>query len=235
MFLDTCLSHSYPHTCPQYSVENYDINYGTTIPQNGDINMAELNLQFKQVAALPATLLPHTVYMVKSAQTGLMELFVTGANAAEPRHIINRDEINTMITNAVSSATAMRFANTIAERDAIILPQNGLVLVRDATGDATVTSGAALYTYDAEKVLGASETNANRYSKIAEYESLDLTWNSIVGGPNSSAAEVDEAVSRRHIHANKVQLDLITERADGEFLYDGALVLARAVETSSDW
>ena len=37
-----------------------------------------------------------------------MELFVTGANAAEPRHIINRNEISTMISNAVSSATAMR-------------------------------------------------------------------------------------------------------------------------------
>ena len=235
MFLDTCLSHSYPHNCPQYSVENYDINYGTTVPKNGDINMADLNLQFKQVAALPGTLLPHTVYMVKSAQTGLMELFVTGANAAEPRHIINRDEISTMITNAVSSATAMQFADTIAQRDTIVLPQNGLVLVRDATGDATVTSGAALYTYDADKVLNGTETNADRYSKIAEYESLDLTWDSIVGGPESSAAQVDEAVAQRHTHANKVQLDLITERADGEFLYDGSLVLARAVETSSDW
>lgn len=235
MFLDTCLNLSYPYDCPMYSVENYDIIYGNNLPPTEGILMAELNMQTKLVAELPATLLSNTIYMVKSAQTGLMELYVTGADATSPRHIINRDEISTMITNSVSAATSMKFANDITGRNSLTLPGNSLVLVRNATGDTTVTSGAALYSYDADKVLTSGQTNADRYSKIAEYESLDLTWDSIIGGPESTAAQVDEAVAQRHTHANKVQLDLITQAADGEMLYNGQLVVARAVRAESTW
>jgi hypothetical protein len=85
-------------------------------------------------------------------------------------------------------------------------------------------------------VLKDNGTNADRYSKIAEYEGLDVTttWDSLAGKPKSSVADLDDAVARKHSHSNLAQLELITQRADGEFLYNGSLVTAKALEFVAD-
>jgi hypothetical protein len=192
-------------------------------------------MSFQQVIQLPSTLTPNTAYFIKSATSGLMEIHVSNSDGTGTLHVINRDEINTMISNAVTGSTAIKAVNNIDERNATTLPTSGFVMVKDATGDSTVHSGAALYFYDTTLTLTDKQTNADRFSKIAEYESLDLqlTWEALQNKPASSVADIDDAVAKRHSHANLAQLNLITERADGEFLYNGQLTVARAVELSN--
>lgn len=57
------------------------------------------------------------------------------------------------------------YAADIAERDLLEMTKNSLVLVADATADATVDAGAAMYFYNVAD---------DSWLKIAEYESLDL-------------------------------------------------------------
>ena len=86
----------------------------------------------------------------------------------------------------------------------------------DASADATVTSGAATYIYN-------SSTSA--WLKIAEHESMDVTidWTDIQNRPASSVADIDDAVTKRHTHANKTELDKIGQDANGKLTYNGAL------------
>ena len=73
-------------------------------------------------------------------------------------------KIATAIGNLDQSNSAV-YAADIAARDALTMTKNSFVLVADATGDATVTTGAALYFYN---------VSDDTFMKIAEYESLDL-------------------------------------------------------------
>lgn len=172
-------------------------------------------IQIARVNALPATLEANTLYMVKSATTGLMEMTVTGNSASEVRHLINEAEIQSMINNSVSAFSNIRLTADITARNALSLDHNSIVLVADATGDSTVNAGAALYFYD---VVG------NSFTKISEYESMDvvLDWSAIQNKPTSSVADIDDAVARKHSHANISTLDLLTQDANGNLLVDGA-------------
>jgi hypothetical protein len=104
----------------------------------------------------------------------------------------------------------------IAARNALVLTKNTQVLVLDATGDSTVTSGAATYLY---------RVSTTSWIKISEAESLDLVlqWANIQGKPTSSPSAIDTAVSNSHTHTNKTQLDKIGENPDGHFTYNSAL------------
>ena len=62
-----------------------------------------------------------------------------------------------------------------------------------------------------------------RVTAAANLESADLpeiNWNVIVGKPNSAVADIDDAVAKRHEHANKDVLDKVNV-ADGVMTFDG--------------
>lgn len=172
-------------------------------------------IAIKRVNALPATPTGSTLYFVKSATAGLVDIYLTNTDGTETRHVINQAEIASQITDAVSTFTNIRVVPNIAARDALSPSRNVLVLVLDATADTTVAAGAALYVYDAEV--------GNKWDKVAEYESMDvsLTWDAIQGKPTSTVADIDAAVTARHSHANKAVLDEITEGAGGQLLFKG--------------
>ena len=180
--------------------------------------MAQISIQ--KVSALPATKAPNTLYIVKSAEAGLIDIYVTGTDAAEVRHVFNKAEINSAIASAVSSFSNLNVVVDIAARDAMTPDRVMLVLVKDATADTTVKAGGASYVY---------EPATTTWTKIAEYESMDLslTWAGLEGKPTSAVADIDDAVTKRHSHANKVELDKITEDGNGEMLYNGLHIRAR--------
>lgn len=177
------------------------------------------SMRIERVTALPGTLTASTMYIVKSAEAGFAEVYFSNNEGTEARHIINKAEINGMITDAVTAFSNMEVVADIAARDAMTLTRNALVLVLDATGDATVQAGAATYVYD----LGNTA-----WVKISEFESLDvvLQWDSIVGRPTSSVAAIDDAVAKAHVHANKTQIDKIGEDVTGKLTYNGANIEA---------
>jgi hypothetical protein len=116
----------------------------------------------------------------------------------------------------------------IAARDALNgADRNQLILVTDATGDATVSSGAALYVF---------RNSDNTFIKVAEYESMDfsLTWAAISGKPSSAPSLIDDAVTKRHDHTNKAALDKISE-IGGALAYDGNVVSGSSDWAQTDW
>jgi len=160
---------------------------------------------------------PHSIYLVAPAGTpDYVEVYITGATTSVVKRVIDENDVQALIDTAVSTLNALEVVADITARDALSLTANAQILVIDATDDSTVDSGAATYVWDNDE---------STFTKITEHESLDviINWADIVGRPSSSVADIDDAVARKHSHANKTQLDLITENGDGEMLYNGAL------------
>lgn len=164
-----------------------------------------------RVTALPGTLDANTVYLVSTGANHL-ELYATG-NTADARRILTETDIQALIDASISGLSAVEIVADIAARDALTLTANAMVLVLDASADSTVTSGAALYAY---------RQSNDTFTKVAEYESMDVTinWSDIVGRPSSTPAQIDTAVANSHTHANKTQLDQIGQSASGDITYN---------------
>lgn len=178
--------------------------------------MAQLRIE--RVLALPAPeeLIASTMYIVKGAGVTEAELYFTGIEPTDIRHLPTNAEIEQKIDNAVGSFSNIKVVQTIADRDALEPDRTVLVMVLDATGDPSVKSGSALYIYNPFDTT---------WYKVAEYESLDLdlTWDAIQGRPDSTPAEIDAAVAATHTHENMRVLDLLGEE-NGQLTYDGKVV-----------
>lgn len=167
---------------------------------------------FKETS-LPGTLTANGIYLVANSSTpGYLEIYVTDSTGAASRRIPTLADVNALI--AASAGNTLEVVSNIAARNALNPTKNVQVLVLDATGDATVSSGAATYVY---------RSSTTTWYKISEAESQDLTlaWANIVGKPTSSAGQIDAAVTASHAHTNKTQLDQIGQGAQGELTYNG--------------
>lgn len=178
--------------------------------------MAQYNI--RRLTALPGSPSANTIYVINPpGATTYCELYVTGNSGATIRRLPSDDDILSIVNAAVAAMNLLYIAADITARDALDLDGKGnaFVLVTDASADITVTSGAALYAYnDATKA----------FSKLSEYESLDLVvkWADIQNKPASTVGDIDDAVSKRHEHANMTQLGKVGE-AGGRLTYDGAI------------
>jgi hypothetical protein len=179
-------------------------------------------LKFRKVTSLPGTLEADAFYFV--VNSGYAESYVTDSSG-NGKAIGNSAMINTLadarIASAIASFNALEIVANIAARNALAVGanRNFMVLVTDATGDATVASGAALYAFN-----NATDT----FSKLSEYESMDVvvTWSSITGKPSSSPSAIDAAVAASHTHSNMSTLNKLSEDSDG-LLFNGAAIAAR--------
>ena len=107
-----------------------------------------------KVTALPASdaLEQHHVYLV-SVGTDKMEIYTTGAEVTNPdnskvipvRRVLKESDIQTLIDSAVAGLSSITVVDDITARDALTLSANTQVMVIDATGDSTVSSGGATY------------------------------------------------------------------------------------------
>lgn len=178
-------------------------------------------LKFHKVTTLPGTLEADSFYFVNSGNYA--ESYITSSDGTA-KSIGNSSMITTIAQNIVNTAIAQAAANpveivaNIAARNTLTgsASTNKLILVTDATGDATVAAGAALYVFN---------KTTNTTTKIAEYEAMDvtLTWSSISGRPTSAVSEIDDAVTKRHTHANKTTLDKLGE-SGGSLTFSGQAV-----------
>lgn len=158
-------------------------------------------VQFFKVNSLPVSGVPNAWYLVLNGNYS--ETYVTD-NTGVFKRVGNSLMINELITQALDGLNTTEVVNNITDRDSLTLSSNTLVYVIDATGDVTVSSGAALYIY---RHLTTS------FHKIAEYESIDLSiaWVNISGKPTSTPIQIDQAVTNSHTHTNKTLLDSYTQ------------------------
>lgn len=181
--------------------------------------MAALN--FYKVTSLPGTLVANSVYFVENGTYA--ETYVT--DTAGVAKGVGNSTMITAVAGGAGAPSQVEVVADIAARDALTLTKNTMVLVLSAIGDATVAAGSALYVW---------VQSTTSYSKIAEYESMDvvLQWANIQGKPTSSVANIDLAVTNSHTHSNKASLDKISE-IGGLLAYDGAVVATQWIST--DW
>ncbi|MGE4532092.1 hypothetical protein [Halomonas sp.] len=174
-------------------------------------------LKLYRETALPGTLEANSMYFVAPAGSpDYVELYVTGNTAGAVRRIIKEDDVQALIDASLAGFGEIEVVADIAARDALTLTSNAQVLVLDASADTTVDSGAATYVY---------RSSDSSWTKISEAESLDLalTWAALDGKPSSAVADIDDAVTKRHTHANKTELDKIGEDGSGNLTYNGSL------------
>lgn len=176
-------------------------------------------LKIYRETALPGSLVPYGLYLIAPpGDATLLEVVAVNADGSASRHVINKADIQGMIDASMAAAGAnnLIIVADITARDALTPASNVQVYVTDATGDSTVASGGATYLYN---------KTAGTWLKISEAESLDvvLSWSGLTDKPTSSVADIDDAVTKRHTHANKTQLDQIGEAA-GEMTYNGVQV-----------
>lgn len=191
----------------------------------GEKKMSTLKI-YKETA-LPTTLVANAIYLVApTAKPNYVEMYVTSNDGASVKRVIDETTIQSMIDATVSSMSTLSIVSNIAARNALNLTVNKLILVTDATGDSTVSTGAALYAYN---------VSTSTFVKVAEYESMDvtLTWASIQNKPSSTVAAIDDAVTKAHSHSNMTQLNKVGEDTDGNFTYSGSNPDARL--RSSNW
>ena len=172
----------------------------------------------RKISVLPVTLEPSTSYLVKDAvDVNLFDHFVSDSTGSSVRHTLNKADVTLMISTALSSLAAAVVVADIAARDALTPTVVTTALVLNATGDSTVTSGAATYVYNP-----ATTT----WTKISEAESLDviLQWMNIQGKPTSLVADIDDAVTKRHTHNNLLLLETIALDADTRLTVGGVVV-----------
>lgn len=185
-------------------------------------------LTISRVLALPETLAPETMYLVKSGAQ--LTVTVTGTTGAVVASTVTMGDVNAAISSAIGSldmSNSVEFAADIAARDAMTLTKSAFVYVQDATGDATVTAGAAMYLYN---------LTAETWTKVTEYESMDLvlSWANLQDKPTSTVAAIDDAVANAHIHENKAALDLIGVDENGQLTYNGEVV-GGVVTNGNEW
>jgi len=101
----------------------------------------------------------------------------------------------------LSTASAVPNVANIAARDAMTNVADGAqVRVLDASADASVNSGWALYTYYADQDV---------WVKLAEQESLDMVtdWSNLQNKPVSTVSAIDTAVGQAHDQNTDQALD----------------------------
>lgn len=174
-------------------------------------------LKFYKVVTLPWTLTANSVYFVQNGSYA--ETYITDASWVA-KMVWNTSMINTLIATALNTALAdynmIQIVTDITARNTLAswAWRNLLILVTDATWDTSVSSWSALYAYN--------ETGAV-FTKLSEYESLEaaISWATLTWKPTSSVSDIDDAVSKKHSHTNKTQLDKIGEDGNWNMTYNG--------------
>jgi len=183
-------------------------------------------LKIERVLALPATVTASTMYIVQATPAGRAELYFTSSDGLDTRHVIDETDVNSLVSSAIANFSAIEVVATIAARDALAPSVNTVALVIDATADVTVAIGAATYVYDAANTT---------WDKISEFATIDavIDWANIANKPVSTVTAIDDAVTKRHAHANAVQLAKVGEDIDGNVTYNG--FNPAAAIAVSDW
>ena len=179
------------------------------------------NFKIFKETSVPASMVANSIYLIApESNPDHLEIYVTNNAGDASRHTKTVAEIQNMIDSTLAThVTGAEFVADIAERDALTGVLNAQqVIVEDATGDATVSSGAATYLY---------KESTDDWIKLTEHESLDvvLSWAALQDKPVSTAASIDIAVSNTHTHSNKAQLDQYNQDADGAPVYAGVAMV----------
>lgn len=155
-----------------------------------------------KLTALPGTLQADSIYFTAGPNAGELNLTVTGTGGVIQRSVISHADVDAKIASAMAGNDSIKSVADIAARDALTLATSGMVLVLDASSEGDVIAGAALYFY-------TKSTDA--FTKVSEFESLELDWAHLKDKPSSTVGDIDDAVSKKHSHTETIaDIDAVT-------------------------
>ena len=191
--------------------------------------MANYEFKTHRVTELPVVLEAYSVYYVAPSETtDYVEIYVSSADGTTARRVINENDVKALISDELSSLNEIHVYETIQARNDAAITNSQFAYVVDASGDDSVSAGGASYIYD---------TASEDWIKTSESESMDFVfnWDKIIGKPSSTAAAIDDAVSKAHTHVNKTSLDKIGQDVDGNLTYDGKTIAGTTQWTTTNW
>lgn len=164
---------------------------------------------------LPSDLKTNSIYLIAPSNSNYLEICVVGNTLESAKSSIAEKDVENIFIKLLKNHNQLTVVANIEERNNIQNP-SGEVFVLDATGDNTVSSGGARYLY-----------NNGQWLKIAETESMDLSfvWDALIGKPESTPQQIDNAVNLSHSHANASELNKIGQDEKGNLTYDNKPVM----------
>lgn len=231
-------------------------------------------IKFFRETALPGTPQADSFYLISRTIAGVVaaELYVTDS-AGNAKQVATENLANEIINSLKGANSGLasldaggkipvgqipagigldfEIADTIAARNALSPTTNILCLVLDASADATVTSGNALYAY---------ELSSTTWHKLSEFESLDLSglmtgFNIKANGGTSQAIANGDAIDfvagsanititrsgktltfdvsggAAHSHSNLTVLNNFGEDGDSDATYNGNPIMKWSTTT----
>lgn len=189
-----------------------------------------------RVTELPSTITPSTMYILKRPGSEIAEVHFTNNNGTTLVPGISEQFVEQKVASLIGSGMgSIDIVDNIDERNRLNKPGNMLVMVLDASGDEFGSSGTALYLY---------RVNNNSYYRISVFNedgaaigaggTVNVLWNSILGKPNSTPEQIDQAVNMAHEHVNKSVLDRIGISESGVLTVDNK-EFANTILLPGDW
>lgn len=173
----------------------------------------------------PAERIKNCIYLVKEQGKTDFDIYMVDAEGSAFTHF-NEKRFKTLFDHYSETNKELFVVSDIAERDAIDSENNFLVFVLDATDDPVIGGGEALYFYIASLLRFVCVYQSKHVQR-------EVDWSKLVNGPNSSASQIDIAVSNTHTHENKNVLDEL-EVNDNQLHFKGKLV-STVVLVESNW
>ncbi len=197
--------------------------------------MAEV--QFFKVSTLPGTLEPNSFYYIPHATENWAEAYLTD-DAGVAKSLGNEQMIADIAADQIGPGK-LTVVQDITARDALGLDETDdarLVLVADATDDAAVEAGGALYAWNPDEGANGEWVLMVAYSDMTyDFSTIDIDWSQLTNAPASSVADIDDAVTKRHEHTNKAVLDDLDDDGSDNLTYKGTAILATIEWATVDW
>lgn len=197
--------------------------------------MAEV--KFFKVTELPGTLEANSFYFIPHATENWAEGYLTD-NLGVARSLGNEQMIADIAADQIGPGK-LTVVQDITARDALGLDETDharLVLVADATDDAAVETGGALYAWKPDEGVSGEWVLMVAYSDMTyDFSTIDIDWSQLTSAPTSTVTDIDDAVTKRHEHANKAVLDDLGDDGSDNLTYKGTAIVATMEWATVDW
>lgn len=169
-----------------------------------------MSLVFNRVSALPAVLEADSIYAVKRAEPGMLDLYFTGKTADDLLRIASLSDI------AAPASGTVRLVQSLAQLNQI--------------SDAAVE---LVYVIDPSPTPGQPQTPCwfykdsalDTFIKAPLTQAVSASWADLIGKPQATPEQIDSAVQAAHQHENLELLNKFQKDANGALTYEGRCVM----------
>lgn len=182
-----------------------------------------------RVDELPAFPVANAMYIVKDKDRPTRANIVfTGKTTQDQASLITFNDIDAIvlekITKTLTDNQNIRVYSTFGDMMGVVPEFNTFAYVRDNTGGPGTQGLPATYVYETEQANWIPVSSG----------SAEVSWDSIMGRPIATPAQIDQAVSMSHSHGNMTVLNKLSSTTEGQLTFNNQIV-SNVVLTTTDW